>query len=96
MPTTDRKRYSRLVLTIPERPTQRQDPSITFTDEDYEGTIPYSDNPMGGTSPSGSRQLGQRTIFGWPSKSWAFHNQSWRSVWEHRSILLVSKLRFEV
>ncbi|RDX93843.1 hypothetical protein CR513_23838, partial [Mucuna pruriens] len=40
------KRYSRLVLVVQERPTQRRDPQITFFDEDYEGTIPHSDNPM--------------------------------------------------
>ncbi|RDX85694.1 hypothetical protein CR513_33079, partial [Mucuna pruriens] len=34
------------MLAIQERPAQRQDPPITFTDEDYKGTIPHSNNPM--------------------------------------------------
>ncbi|RDX96719.1 hypothetical protein CR513_20590, partial [Mucuna pruriens] len=34
------------VLAIQERPTIRWDSPITFTDEDYEGTVSYSDNPM--------------------------------------------------
>ncbi|RDY09807.1 hypothetical protein CR513_05777, partial [Mucuna pruriens] len=29
-----------------ERPSMRQDPPITFNNEDYEGTIPHSDDPM--------------------------------------------------
>ncbi|RDX89374.1 hypothetical protein CR513_28911, partial [Mucuna pruriens] len=41
-----RKRYSWLVLTVQERPTQRRDPPITFSNEDYEGTILHSDDPM--------------------------------------------------
>ncbi|RDX87981.1 hypothetical protein CR513_30481, partial [Mucuna pruriens] len=29
-----------------KRPTKRKDPPIPFTNEDYEGTIPHSDDPM--------------------------------------------------
>ncbi|RDX62685.1 hypothetical protein CR513_58959, partial [Mucuna pruriens] len=46
MSATTQKRYSRSVLAIQERPTKRQDPPITFTDEDYKGTIPHSNDPM--------------------------------------------------
>ncbi|RDX78555.1 hypothetical protein CR513_41156, partial [Mucuna pruriens] len=40
------KKYSQSVLAIQERPTKRQDPQITFSDEDYKETIPHSDHPM--------------------------------------------------
>ncbi|RDY11617.1 hypothetical protein CR513_03683, partial [Mucuna pruriens] len=40
MLSATRKRYSRSVLAIQERPSPRQDLSITFFDEDYEYIIP--------------------------------------------------------
>ncbi|RDX91165.1 hypothetical protein CR513_26881, partial [Mucuna pruriens] len=41
-----KKVLSKSVLVIQERPAQRRDPPITFTDEDYEGTRLYSNDPM--------------------------------------------------
>ncbi|RDX80886.1 hypothetical protein CR513_38499, partial [Mucuna pruriens] len=35
-----------IVLAVQERPSWRQDPSITFAEEDYEDTITHSDDPM--------------------------------------------------
>ncbi|RDX95758.1 hypothetical protein CR513_21671, partial [Mucuna pruriens] len=46
MSSTARKWYSWSVLAIQERPTQTQDPQITFSDEDYDDTISHSDDPM--------------------------------------------------
>ncbi|RDX82405.1 hypothetical protein CR513_36807, partial [Mucuna pruriens] len=46
MSSATRKRCSRSVLAVQERPTQRWDPQIKFFDEDYEGRISYSDDPM--------------------------------------------------
>ncbi|RDX67531.1 hypothetical protein CR513_53586, partial [Mucuna pruriens] len=37
---------AKMLAASQKRPTKRQDPPITFTDEDYEGTIPHSDDPM--------------------------------------------------
>ncbi|RDX86159.1 hypothetical protein CR513_32545, partial [Mucuna pruriens] len=41
MSATDQKQYARS-----ERPPQIQDPSITFTTEDYNNTVPHSNDPM--------------------------------------------------
>ncbi|RDX96445.1 hypothetical protein CR513_20905, partial [Mucuna pruriens] len=46
MSVATRKRCSRSILTIQERPTQRRDPQITFSNKDCEGTIPHLDDPM--------------------------------------------------
>ncbi|RDX83772.1 hypothetical protein CR513_35274, partial [Mucuna pruriens] len=46
MSSVTQKRYTRSVLAIQERPTQKQDPQIKFSDKDCEGTILQLDNPM--------------------------------------------------
>ncbi|RDX96005.1 hypothetical protein CR513_21384, partial [Mucuna pruriens] len=46
MSSVTRKRYSRSMLAIQERLSPRKDPSITFSNEDYEDTVPHSDDPM--------------------------------------------------
>ncbi|RDX80114.1 hypothetical protein CR513_39366, partial [Mucuna pruriens] len=71
-------------LGMQERPSSRQDPSITFSDEDYEDTVPHFDDPMiiGWSGCWWTRVARPMSYFGRLSARWASQKQIWKHVRE--------------